>query len=133
MLDRMDELLPKLAEPLITIVVVLLTALSAWVGAAIKAKVQNDLARGLMERLHSAVETAVISVGSTLRQEILRAKEDGRITSEEAAELRDAALRIVKLYLGEHGTQEIERVVGVDEFKDLVFSMIEAELEKLKQ
>jgi len=128
----MQELLPQLVNHGLAILVALLGALVTWVGATIQAKVKNDLARGVMKRLESAVENAVHTVGGTLAKEIKEASEDGVITADEAKQLREHASSLVKLYLGENGTKEIEKIVGADQLEEAIFAMIEAKLQKLK-
>jgi len=123
---------PELTDALTAIIGIVLTALGAWIVKTIQAKVSNDIAQGALLRLNEAVEHAVRSVGGTLAKEIRKANEDGVITEEEAKQLREAAFSAVKLYLGENGMKELERIMPPEELKRLVMLLVESTLEKMK-
>ena len=123
----------EVTEALLALSSALLLALVSWVSAAIRSKVKNEDSRGVMLHLSNAVENAVRAVGQELTNQIRVVSSDGKITPEEAAELRGKAFEYVKLYLGEATTKELQRIVGQDKLSELVFSMVEAQLHTLKQ
>ena len=121
---------PEITEQVMALVATVIAALIAWLMTTIRSKVQNEYVRGSMLRLTDAVENAVRAVGYRIATDIREASSDGTITSEEATFLREKAFEYVKLYLGENGTKEAEKIVGADELKSLVFAMVEAQLHK---
>ena len=107
-----------------TVYDILATALAAAVGYAavfltgvIRAKVKNDVAAGLLQRLTESVADAVCAVNQQTHEllKAARARDSpggSKLTREEAAMLRRAAVGYVKAYWGPKGLRLLAQVLA---------------------
>lgn len=128
----MKEILPQLVQALIPLVIAIaswaLYAASNWLQAHAKTEYQ----RGVLARLTEAVSTIVSETQQTTVEALKAAAADGKITAEEAAELKDGAISRVRGYLGKRGLKELETVFDRDMIDKVIASKIEAEIAQMK-
>ena len=87
-----------------------------WLTGVIRARVKNDIAAGLLQRLTESVTDAVKAVNQRQRELVGNAhKVDSpggrKLTSNEAATLRRAAIDYVKAYWGPKGLRMLARIL----------------------
>ena len=126
------ELTLKAVELLAPVLLALLSYLSVMATKWIGAKVDNEYLSGALERLNGAVHDAVKELQQTTVAEIKLAAEDGMITKEEAAEIKQHAIDGVKEYLGAKGIAALEKILGKDALEKMIKAKIEAFLHDLK-
>jgi hypothetical protein len=123
------------------VVPALFTAIAAivtWGGKAlidlINAKTKNQLVAGILARLTSAVQVAVMDVNGTVKAAYLEAVKDGPITPEEKSRLKAIAIAKVKEHLGMKGLGELVTILGVNStlIDSFLGSHIEAAIEGMK-
>lgn len=107
-----------------TVYDILASALTAAIGyvviyltGVIRSRVQNDVAAGLLTRLTESVGDAVAAVNQQQQELVRKAKlpqSPGgyRLTKQEAALLRQSAIRYVKSYWGPKGLRMLARVLA---------------------
>lgn len=102
-------------EVIVILQPLLMTALTAAVAMAVKwlqARTHNEKVRAIEARLAESVMTIVKSTSMTLVDKMKAAKADGKITPEERAEIKAAALAEIKGYWGQKGITEVKKVLG---------------------
>ena len=128
----MKEILPQLVQALIPLVIAIaswaLYAASNWLQAHAKTEYQ----RGVLARLTEAVSTIVSETQQTTVEALKAAAADGKITAEEAAELKDGAISRVRGYLGKRGLKELETVFDREMIVKVIAYTIEAEIAQMK-
>lgn len=108
----------------------LLMALLSWgslrLASLIQAHVRNAYAQGALLRLNDAVSTVVTQLAQT-EVEALKAKAaDGKLSAEDAAELRDKAVAQVRGYLGKNGVAALQKVFDTDAIQKVIEAKVEA-------
>jgi len=124
----MKELLPQIIDLMIPVAIALLAWLSASATRWINSKVKNEYLRGALERLNDAVYTAVKASEQTLVKELREAAKDGKITKDEAEEIKKRAVDSAKAYIGDKGMAELKRVIDPAAIEKLIEDKIEAYL-----
>jgi hypothetical protein len=124
--------LPILIDYLLPVVASLLGTLLLFVANTIRKKVANDYARGVLLRAVDAVALAVSEVEQVVVPEIKASAKDGKLTRAEAETIRTKAVERAKSYLGEHGLQELKRVVGDEPPEKVLEGLVEAAVQRLK-
>jgi hypothetical protein len=103
------HVLPIALTGLVGVIVWAVKALAAKLTAEGKAtKLQNA-----ESRLALFAAAAVADVEATLRPLVAKASEDGKLTPEEAAELKKAAMDRVKAMLADKGAAEVQAILGI--------------------
>lgn len=91
-------------------------AAAVWALAALGRKLSVDAGASkgkyVLFRLAAIAETTVADLNVTLKPLVVKASADGRITADEAKELRDAAFARIKETLGDKGLKELQAVLG---------------------
>ena len=128
----MERILPQLVDSLLPVLGSLLALLGAWLANEIRRRVQSEHARGVMLRLVEATDAAVREVEQTVVPEVRAAAADGKITGEEAAKIRDAAVNRAKMYLGRRGIGELQRVIDTDQLEAVIRGRVEAAVHGMK-
>lgn len=135
----MKEVLIQMSVQLLPLLGSLLLALLSF-GVAklitlIQAKTKNEWLKGALVKATEAVFNAVHSVEQTMAAKFKEAAADGKITPEEAAQLKAAALESVKSYLGEKGLKELMSVLSLDALglDKFLADKIEANVAQMKQ
>ena len=124
----MEQLLPQIINLLIPVGMALLARLTASATRWINTKVKNEYLNGVLNRLNDAVYVAVRSTEQTLAGEIREAAKDGKLTQEEADEVKEHAVKAVKNYLGKNGMSELRRILDADAIEQMIDHKIEATL-----
>lgn len=91
------------------------------------ASAKTILVGGILARLTAAVQTVVLDVNGTIKAEMVKAAEDGKITDDEKAEIKDRALSRLKTHIGLKGLAEIVEILGVS--SNLVDTFLGSHLE----
>jgi hypothetical protein len=104
------------------------------VASYFKAKTNIEYVQGAIGRLNEAVVTAVREVEQTIKAELVKKRADGKITPDDARDIKAAAIAAAKSYLGAKGIAEIIKVLGIDAslVDKLVGGKIEQVLSELK-
>ena len=106
-----------------TLVSVLASLVLVWVKKYVKTKTDNILVENALTRISNTTETVVASLGQTVAQSLKEAAADGKLTKDEAAELRDKAYTSVMALLPEVLKQQA--TLGVADLNQLIFAKIE--------
>lgn len=107
-------------------------ALAGWallkVGAWLKTKTQNEQARALIDLAARSAGTAVRAVEATLRPTLKAAASNGKLTPNEGAALRVAALKAMKSDMGPAAAELLQKSLqlGRDEFDGWLGRQVEA-------
>lgn len=120
----METEISKAAETTLTIWEIaapIITAAVGWVAVKvsgwIQTKTKNERVGGMLGRLVSSVQTAVVAVNETAKAEIMAAKDPtspggSSVTKAEAEQLKAACLDKIKAYWGTKGLAEAAKVLG---------------------
>ena len=114
---------PILLPGACTLVSVLASLVLVWVKKYVKTKTDNILVENALTRISNTTETVVASLGQTVAQSLKEAAVDGKLTKDEAAELRDKAYASVMALLPEVLKQQA--TLGVADLNQLIFAKIE--------
>lgn len=128
-------MLSTILVKLVPYIVSALVAVLGWAGkklwGAAMAKISNERVASALSVLGTKAGTVVESLEQTLRPELAKATEDGKLTAEEAKELAKLALdKLLNLAAPEVKTLESEGM-GKDAVKDLASSMLEQAVYRL--
>src|SRR5690606_24734791 len=95
---------------------------------AIRHEQAQKMVLGLLERAHREVYDAVRATGQTYVDELKKAREDGKITEEEARLARELAWQHFKAQMGAAALAELELIVGdvVEWFQSEVEAAVKA-------
>ncbi len=107
----------------------MLNQLRTW----LRAKVESERARLVLLRVADAVETAVLEIEQTTVEAVRHAAEDGKITAEEAKNIKADAIMSAHFHLGRRGAEELRRLRGDGEVNAVLGKRIEAELARIKR
>lgn len=115
----MSEMTFRIIEILLPAVLALAGA-AIYLGAAYLRKrteaIESEHVRAIvwdaLDRARIAARNAVQATAQTYVDDLKAAREDGKITNEEAAEARRRALQQFKTQMGDIGLSELEAVVG---------------------
>lgn len=126
------EFLQRLAAAALPYVLIIATALFAWLSAAIvrliNAHVANATVRGVLERVHAEVSTAVAEVAQTTTDALKAGAADSKLTVAEAEAAADAAVSAARAYLGTEGVAAMARVLGPADVEAYIRARVEAEV-----
>jgi hypothetical protein len=128
------ELGLKVLQVLSPILLAALTWVAAKVAQYIQAKVKNEYLRGVLVRLDDAVLAAVREVQQVTVEAIKSASADGKLTGEERARVKQAAIDSVKSHLGMKGIAELAKILGLESgsIEKLLSTRVEAAVHDLK-
>lgn len=94
-----------------------IAGLLAWLARAaailITGRIEAGWAQDLLMRLNTQAYLIVTELQQTTIEALRKTNEDGVITAEEAAEIRQVALDRLKSYIGPRGLAEILKVLGL--------------------
>lgn len=109
------------------------TALSARAIAWVNAHTKNVLINGFMERLSSEVTHGVSAMEQTVVAQ-LKAKTGGTLTAEDAANVKKAAVDLVRANLGgDKWIAEAKKILGETDIEAFLASRIEAAVNAMGQ
>lgn len=128
------ELGLKVLQVLSPILLAALTWVAAKIAQYIQAKVKNEYLRGVLVRLDDAVLAAVREVQQVTVETIKSASADGRLTPDERARVKQAAIASVKSHLGMKGINELAKILGLETgaVDRLLSTRVEAAVHDLK-
>lgn len=131
----LDSIGWKLFEILSPVLLLGLTWLSARAAQLIAAKVKNEYLKGVLVRLDDAVVSAVRETQQVTVEALKAANADGRLTPEERAQAKQAALDSLKSHLGIKGLGELAKVLGLEggAIEKVLSSRVEAAVHGLKE
>lgn len=111
-----------------------LSWLSIQVASFINTRVKNEKVRAGLQRLDDAVFTAVREVEQVLVVSLKTASDDGTLTAAERAEVKDAAIKAVRSYMGAKGWVELGSVLGLsnDELERALAARVEGAVYDLR-
>lgn len=115
----MSELTFKIVDILLPAVLALIAAGLAYGTAYLRARAEairheqaQKMVLGLLERAHREVYDAVRATSQTYVDELKKAREDGKITDEEARQAQELAWQYFKAQMGAVALAELEAIVG---------------------
>jgi len=115
---------------------VALVSWAAWQGSRlISTKIDSERARVVLERLNHAAFSVVASLQQSVVDGLKAAAEDGKLTPEEIAEIKERALDEVIRHLGgEKGAAKHAASLGLEmeDFEHVIETRIEAEVQQNK-
>lgn len=133
----MSDLTLKIIEILLPAVLALIGAGLAYGTAYLRARAEairheqaQKMVLGLLDRAHREVYDAVRATSQTYVDELKRAREDGKITDEEARQARELAWQHFKAQMGSVALAELEAIVG--DLTEWFRSEVEAALGHIK-
>jgi len=128
------ELGLKVLQILSPILLAALTWVAAKVAQYIQAKVKNEYLRGVLVRLDDAVLAAVREVQQVTVEAIKSGSADGKLTPDERARVKQAAIDSVKSHLGMKGISELAKILGLETgaVDKLLSTRVEAAVHDLK-
>jgi hypothetical protein len=124
-----------LAVTILDIALTLLVPVAVWAGAKLskwlEAKAINEKTGGMLVRLNDSIVTAVKAINQTTKAKIKASKDPNspggkKVTPEEAAELKKAALDEIRSYWGAKGLKEAGEILGLDSLDSWIDGKIEA-------
>jgi hypothetical protein len=129
------ELGLKIFEALSPLLLAALTWAAAKLAQYIQAKVKSEYLRGVLVRLDDAVLAAVREIQQVTVEAIKAASADGKLTPEERAKVKQAAIDSVKSHLGTKGLAELAKILGLEggAIEKLLSTRVEAAVHDLKQ
>lgn len=80
----------------------------------LQAKTGSEKLGQITERVGSVLERSVKAVWQVYAKEIVKGKEDGKLTDEEKLKAREMAIDFAKSYLGPKGIQELLWITGIE-------------------
>jgi hypothetical protein len=127
-----DTIVGILVSNLAPALATLVAAAASWailqLAGWLRTRTKAEWARALEARLADHVATAVRSTEQTLRPTLAAAAADGRVTAEEARQLREVALAAVKAQLGGAWADLVQLAGGEDRAVEKVMTAVEAEV-----
>lgn len=111
----------------------LIGKLFAKLASLIQVKVDNAALEGVLLRLNDVVGTVVLELEQTLVKDLKAAlADDGKLSAEEKARIKDAAISKIKQLLGQDGLNKLLQVLGLKSPDALLESKIEAAVAGLR-
>ena len=128
------ELGLKVLQILSPILLAALTWVAAKAAQYIQAKVKNEYLRGVLVRLDDAVLTVVREVQQVTVEAIKSGSADGKLTPDERARVKQAAIDSVKSHLGMKGIAELAKILGLEggAVEKLLSTRVEAAVHDLR-
>lgn len=88
-------------------------SVSPFVRSILEQRAKTSTAAGVLLRVQSVSDAVVADLEATRKAAMERANADGVITSDEARELRDEGIKRLISSIGEHGLEELGKVLGL--------------------
>ena len=132
-----DKFLGDLVEALIPILIALLTALIGYAITFLKKKtelIKDEQLRNIIQRAldeaNEVADQAVLATQQKFVDNIKKAREDGKLTKEEAKEAMDMAISYFKTHITDENLKILEKLyIDVDKWLE---DFLEAKLGQLK-
>lgn len=136
----MSTVLKTIFESVAGLLVSLLLAAGVWavkkLADYLHAKASSSRLFGALAALDDLVLSAVTSVENTLKPQLTSFQADGKLTPEEAKQLKDAAIAAVKATLGTEGWATLQKLLSIlvgGSIDDLLAQKVEVAVTKVAQ
>lgn len=124
----LEESMPTIAQFVVSLLGIVLTALIAWVSREAKAWLASKAHFAAFECAMQKLETLSYNAVSEVEQTLVRQfKAEKNWNSDTAREARNTAVRIVKSHLGDKGIKELKGCLGhgLDTLEGLIRTLVE--------
>jgi hypothetical protein len=129
----MEEAQSQIVEAVLALVGVFVSWAAMSARNWLKAKVQNEYVQQLLLRLADAVEIGVRQVSQTLLPEIRKAAADGKITAEEALQLRLMARSAAFDQLTAVDRDKLKELFDTAQLERKLDQLVEAAVQRMKE
>lgn len=129
----MEEAQSQIVEAVLALVGVFVSWAAMSARNWLKAKVQNEYVQQLLLRLADAVEIGVRQVSQTLLPEIRKAAADGKITEEEALQLRLIARSAAFDQLTAVDRDKLKELFDTAQLERKLDQLVEAAVQRMKE
>lgn len=129
----MEEAQSQIVEAVLALVGVLVSWAAVSARNWLKAKVKNEYVQQLLLRLSDAVEIGVRQVSQTLLPEIRKAAADGKITEEEALQLRLMARSAAFDQLTAVDRDKLKELFDTAQLERKLDQLVEAAVQRMKE
>lgn len=127
----MDELIAELLKAGIGLVSLALTSLLGLAFKWLMGKIKNEKIQGFFNKLQEVTYTVVSGLEQTMRQELAKAHEDGKLTAEDYTALKNTAIAQI---INAIPNTYINAVKGeIPNLAELVSQQIEAAVRSMKR
>jgi hypothetical protein len=127
----------ELQGQIISAVVALLGAAASWAIVSarqwLQQRVQNEYVQQLMLRLADGVEVGVRQVAQTVLPAVKAAAADGKLTKDEALNLRELAKEAAIDQLTTVDRKKLEQFFDKDQLQRKLDQLIEAQIQRMKE
>lgn len=123
----------------IAFIPVLVAVLTGLIGVGIsflKTKVNNEKVNAMLDRLDGSIDTIIKSLSQTTVEAMKAKAADGKLTSDEIAEVREAFWDEFTSYWGVKGINELKNVLGLESdeaLKKVASHAVEARVFEIKK
>ena len=129
----MEELQSQVVNAVLTLV----GLIASWAIVSgrqwLQARVQNEYAQQLLLRLADGVEVGVRRVSQTMLPAVKAAAADGKLSTEEAAGLRELARSVAIDQLTQIDRKALEKFFDKDQLQRKLDQLIEAQIHRMKE
>lgn len=112
-LSLMEMVVKYLAPPLLSALGSLLVWVFWKLGQKLDAQASMSKLSAVGARISHLAESVAHELEATLKPELLKATEDGKLTTDEITKLRETALARLRQMIGEKGLGEVVGVLGI--------------------
>lgn len=127
----------ELQGQIVSVVVALLGAAASWAIVSarkwLQQRVQNEYVQQLMLRLADGVEVGVRQVAQTVLPAVKAAAADGKLTKDEALNLRELAKEAAIDQLTLVDRKKLEQFFDKDQLQRKLDQLIEAQIQRMKE
>jgi hypothetical protein len=127
----MEELLPKLVQVVVILVPLACTALFAWLATQAGARMEAGAAKDATLEGLAHAEAIVRSLNQTLKPVLIERSADGKLSTEDAAHLKDVAVKELQQQWSDRSQEALEK--GGAKLERLLSDFIESQVNKAKQ
>lgn len=127
--------LEQILNVLVPVVVTLLGLLGTWLTKVVTSKLQTEQQRSIALTLSELASDVVLELQQTTVEAAKERARDGKITAEEAADIKQLAVDKLKAMLGPKGKAKALKAFGFDDDAQLeafISTKIEAEVRKAR-
>ena len=135
MADPTEPQLVQLINALVPVVTLVLTLLGGYLTKVVASKLKTEQQRSIALKFSELASDVVLELQQTTVDGLKAAAKDGKITAEEAADLKHLAVERLKLMLGPKGKASALKAFGFEnegQFEAFIGTKIEAEVRKVR-
>lgn len=127
----MDEVISAAASQFIPIIGAALAGLVTWGLAILKKKTNADIAKTALEQVDMVVTTVVGGLSQTVVEALKSTSENGKLTDEEKAKVKQQAVENIKFLLSESVSAAAAKTIG--DLNAYITQKIEDQVLRLKK